>query len=142
MPMGLMNSSGTFQMAMEEVLQGLTWNCCLVFMDDILIYIKKFIDHIKDISKVISRLSDRGLIFKPKKCMFLLKEIPFLGHIVSGSGTQVEQEKVKAIKNMKARKDVSGVRRFLGMGGYYRKFIKDFASRTHFISVVIDKKIF
>src|SRR3982750_3783447 len=102
-------------MGMEEILQGLTWKCCLVFMDDILIYSKDFKSHLLNITQVLKRLQEHGLICKPKKFMFLMKEIPFLGHVVSYKGTMVDHEKIKAIKEMIAPEDVSGVRRFLGM---------------------------
>jgi hypothetical protein len=99
----------------------------VVFIDDILVYSENKKDHEKHLRIVLTRLRDHKLYAKFSKCQFLLKKVPFLGHILSEDGVSVDPSKVQEVMDWKARTTVSKVRSFLGLAGYYRRFIPHFS---------------
>ena len=127
MGFGLCNAPATFQRLMEIALAGLQWSTCLVYLDDILVFSKSFEEHLQCLAKVFNRLMEAGLKLKAKKCAFARKEVPFLGHIVSKEGLHVDPSKVETVMNYEPPKNLTEVWRFLGMTGYYRRFIPEFA---------------
>ena len=127
MPLGLINSPSTFQRLMDILLAGLKWKCCIVYMDDIIIFSKTFEDHIRDLRAVFTRLREAGLTLKLTKCTFARDTLPYLGYIISRNGIKPNPEKVKAVTEMIPPENISAVRSFLGMLGFFRMFIKDFA---------------
>lgn len=128
MPFGLSNAPAIFQRVMNKVLSGLIGKCCMVYIDDIVIYSKSEHQHAKHLEQIFERLRQAGLQLKPTKCSFGLKEIELLGYSVSADGIRPLQSRVDAILNLTAPKDVKGVRSFLGMAGYYRQCIPGFAT--------------
>jgi transposase InsO family protein len=128
LPFGLCNAPSQFQDLMNTVLQGLLYVNVLCYLDDIIVYSKTFEDHLEHLESVFTRLSVAGLKLKLSKCEFFMKQLHFLGHLVSSEGLQPDLEKVTAILNLPAPTDVSGVRSFLGMCGYYRRFIPQFSA--------------
>ena len=99
----------------------------MVFVDDILIYSKSEEEHEDHLRVVLRVLRDHKLYAKFSKCEFWLIEVKFLGHVVSASGVSVDPEKVKAIMSWERSKSVFEIRGFLGLAGYYKRFIKDFS---------------
>jgi hypothetical protein len=99
----------------------------VVFIDDILIYSKNEGEHAKHLRIVLTRLSEHQLYSKFSKCAFWLGEIQFLGHVLSAEGIVVDPSKVKDILEWKLPTTVHQVRSFLGLAGYYRRFIPDFS---------------
>lgn len=95
---GLCNAPATFQRVMQHVLADLEWHTCFVFLDDILVVSKTFLEHMPYLCEVLSRLHDAGLRLKPQKCNLLCDEVPFLGHIVSGEGIHPDPAKTERIK--------------------------------------------
>jgi hypothetical protein len=95
----------------------------IVFIDDILVYSENEQDHEKHLGIVLERLRKEKLYAKFSKCQFWLKEVPFLGHILSKNGVSVDPSKVKEVMDQKAPTIVHEVRSFLGLAGYYRRFI-------------------
>ncbi|PRQ30153.1 putative nucleotidyltransferase, Ribonuclease H [Rosa chinensis] len=122
MPFGLTPS--TFQSLMNEVFHDFLRKFVLVFFDDILIYSKSLEEHLMHLSRVFSRLEDNQLKVKLSKCAFGTKSVEYLGHIISDKGVSVDPEKIEAIRNWKKRMTLKGLRAFLGLSGYYRKFCK------------------
>ena len=82
MPFGLNNAASTFQITMEMALQGLQWETCLIYIDDVIVFGKDLDEHISRVNQVLQKLGDAGLKFKPTKCEMLQKEVIFLGHVV------------------------------------------------------------
>ena len=102
----------------------------IVFIDDILVYSKSVDEHALHLQIVLQTLRDRQLYAKFSKCEYWLNEVIFLGHVVSGDGIFVDPRKVEAILNWEQPKNVSEIRSFLGLAGYYRRFVKHFSLIT------------
>ena len=130
MPFGLKNAPSTFQRVMDNVLRGLQNKICLVYVDDIIIFSTSLQEHMENLGQVFNRLKEANLKIQLCKCEFLRREVKFLGHIVTPDGIKPNPDKVSIIKNYPIPKTNKQIKRFLGMIGYYRKFIKSFAQIT------------
>ena len=127
MPYGLMNAPATFQRLMDIVLAGLKWQCCLVYIDDIVVYSPSFEQHLKDLKKVFEALRAANLTVKASKCHFCRRETKYLGHIITQNGIKPDSDLVKSVINFPQPKKIKDVQSFLGLTGYYRRFIKNYA---------------
>lgn len=128
MPFGLCNAPSTFERLIEKVLKGLTYEICLVYLDDIIVKSKSFAEHIMHLDMVFDRLRQAGLKLAAKKCMLFQKEVSFLGHRVSSAGVSTDPDKVKAVVDWPIPTCLKHVRSFVGLCSYYRRFIRDFAN--------------
>jgi hypothetical protein len=128
MPFGLTNATAFFMNLMYKVFMEELDKFIIVFIDDILIYSKTRKDHEHHLRIVLGRLRAHQLYAKLSKCEFWLEKIAFLGHILTTKGIEVDPSKVEAVSKWKQPSNVSEVRSFLGMAGYYRRFIKGFSS--------------
>ena len=128
MPFGLTNAPATFMAMMNDVLRPYLDKFVVVFLDDVLIYSETEEEHAEHVEKVLEALRANQLYAKLSKCKFGQKEINFLGHTVTGSGIAVDQQKIKSILDWPVPKNVSDIRSFLGLAGYYRRFIHAFAA--------------
>jgi hypothetical protein len=99
----------------------------VVFIDDILVYSENEDDHAEHLRIVLTRLHEYQLYAKFSKCEFYLREVPFLGHVLSDGGIMVDPTKVQEVLDWKAPISVHEVRSFLGLADYYRRFIPDFS---------------
>jgi hypothetical protein len=98
----------------------------LVFFDDILIYSKSWEDHVQHVDKVLQLLTEQQLYAKPSKCFFGVKEVEYLGHIVSHEGVKVDPNNIKAMMDWLIPKTLKNLRGFLGLTGYYRKYVQHY----------------
>lgn len=127
LPFGLINSAPAFQRIMSRVLEGLVGSICFVYIDDIVVYGSTLEEHNYNLAVVLQRLSKNKLKVKASKCHFLKEEIVYLGFVISKDGVKMDQKKVQAIKNLVEPTDTKQLKSFLGMAGFYRKFIPSFS---------------
>ncbi|WVZ97434.1 hypothetical protein U9M48_042973 [Paspalum notatum var. saurae] len=127
MSFGLTNAPAFFMYMMNLVFMNELDKFMVVFIDDILIYSKNEKEHEEHLRIVLTRLREHKLYAKFSKCDFWLKKVSFLGHILSEKGVAVDPSKVEDVLNWKQPEIVTVIRRFLGLAGYYRRFIKDFS---------------
>ncbi len=131
MPFGLCNAPATFERLIEQVLMGLPWNVCLVYLDDIIVHAKSFDEELSRLSEVFNRMREAKLKLNPKKCLRFQDEVNYLGHKISKDGIATDPTKVEAVKNWPVPQNTSELRSFLGLCSYYRRFVKSFAELTH-----------
>ena len=127
MPFGVKNAPGSFQREMRRVLSGRLNKGVFVFIDDIIVYSSTVDEHIDLVDWVLSRLEKTEYFANPKKCEFLKDEVNFLGHVVKRDGVSMQQHKVRAISEWPVLQSVKDVRSFLGLAGFYRRFVKGFS---------------
>ncbi|KAJ0916254.1 putative nucleotidyltransferase, Ribonuclease H [Helianthus annuus] len=127
MPFGLTNAPAAFMDLMNRVCKPYLDKFVIVFIDDILIYSKNQADHEKHLRCILELLQREKLYAKFSKCEFWLREVQFLGHVVSERGIQVDPAKVEAVMNWQETKTPTEIRSFLGLAGYYRRFIENFS---------------
>ena len=127
LPMGLNSSPGVFQKVMTEILGGLIWVSCLVYIDDILIFTQTFEEHLIVLEEVFRRLAKANLKLRPSKCDFSRTQLKYLGHILNSRGIQVNPKQVEAVKERPEPTTVKEVESFLGKVNYYNRFIPDYS---------------
>ncbi|XP_073121931.1 uncharacterized protein [Henckelia pumila] len=127
---GLTNAPKVFMDLMNHVFQSFLDQFVIVFIEDILIYSKDREEHSQHLRTVLEVLRERKLFAKFDKCEFWLERVEFLGHVISERGVEVDPSKVQAVKEWSVPRNASEIRSFLGLAGYYRKFIKGFSSIT------------
>ena len=128
MPFGLCNAPATFQRLMEQVLRGLQWEIAVLYIDDIIVFGDTVKSHLQRLGLVLSRLKAAGLKLKPSKCDLLRRRVPFLGHIVSATGIEVDPEKIRKVREWPAPANLTQLRSFVGLCAYYRRFVPNFSS--------------
>ena len=127
MPFGLTNAPATFQRLMESCLGDLHLQCCLIYLDDVIVFSSSPEEHLASLDKVFRRFAEAGLKIRIEKCNFFQSEVEYLGHVVSSEGVKPNRERIAAVQNWKVPTNLSELRSFLGFASYYRKFIKNFA---------------
>jgi hypothetical protein len=127
MPFGVTNAPAVFMDYMNQIFQPYLYRFVIIFIEDILVYSKNPQEHTQHLRIVLDVLRDKQLYAKFSKCKFWLSKVKFLGHVISQGGVAVDQSKVEAIQNWTRPKNVSEVRSFLGLAGYYRRFIMNFS---------------
>lgn len=127
MPFGLKNAPATFQRAMNNILQDYIGVICYVYLDDIIIIGYNLKNHLENVEKILKRLSEFNLKIQLDKCEFLRKETEFLGHVITQDGVKPDPTKINKILDWKLPTTQKEIKQFLGLTGYYRRFIKDYA---------------
>jgi hypothetical protein len=128
MPFGLSNAPSTFQALMNFVLKPFLRRCVLVFFDDILVYSSSWTEHLQQLRAVLQVLREHQLHIKRSKCSFATTAVQYLGHVISEEGVAMDNSKVTAVQSWPQPRSAQGLRGFLGLAGYYRRFIQDFGS--------------
>jgi hypothetical protein len=124
---GLCNAPVTFERQMEKVLRGLTYDSCLVYLDDEIVIGRTFHEHLTNLRKVLQRFQEGRININPKKFHLFQNEVWYLGHIASPEGITTEPEKLEAVREWPTPKNKHEVRSFLGLCNSYRLFISGFA---------------
>ena len=127
MPFGLQGAPATFQRMMDKLLDGIG-DFAKAYIDDLVIFSTSWEEHLQHLRTVLQRLQEAGLTVKPTKCQFGMEECTYLGHVVGGGKVQMELSKIAAVQSFGVPRTKREVRSFLGLTGYYRKFIPQYAS--------------
>jgi hypothetical protein len=135
----LTNAPAYFMNLMNKVFMEYLDQFVVVFLDDILIYFPNEETHEDHLRLVLQKLHDNQLYAKFSKCDFWLKEVAFLGHIVTDGGIKLDPGKISEILNWKQPKDASKIRSFLGLAGYYRRFIESFSKLVKPLTSLLEK---
>lgn len=139
MPFGLTNAPAAFMKMMNGIFRDCLDEFVIIFLDDILVYSKDRGEHKRHLEAVLTRLREQKLYVKLSKCSFWQRSIRFLGHIVSEEGVSVDPEKIRSIKQWPTPRNATEVRSFLGLAGYYRNFVKGFASLAQAMTLLTRK---
>jgi len=127
MSFGLTNAPAAFMDLMNRVFKPFLDKFVIVFIDDILVYSKSQEEHEDHLRSTLQKLREHQLFAKFSKCEFWLDKVAFLGHVISRDGVHVDPSKVEAVQNWPRPTSVTEIRSFLGLAGYYRRFVKDFS---------------
>jgi hypothetical protein len=127
MPFGVTNAPAVFMDLMNRIFLPYLDEFVVVFIDDILVYSKSEEDHEKHLRTVLQTLRREKLYAKPSKCEFNLRSISFLGHVVSAEGISVDPSKIQAVRDWPVPRTVKEIQSFIGLAGYYRRFVQDFS---------------
>ena len=127
MPMGICSAPATFQRLMNTVLSGLVGTKALIYLDDIVIWVATLEEHNQRLVEVSDRLRVQSLKLEPDKCEFLRKEVYFLDYKVTADGVAMDERKTAAIKNYPVPTNTRQLKAFLGLAGFYRKFVPRFS---------------
>ena len=130
MPFGLCNAPATFQILMDMVLAGVKWSRCLVYINDIIVLGESFHHHLLNLRVVMDKLREAGLKMKLSKCAFFRKEVLYLGHKISCEGISTDSSKVDVVNKWSTPATVQELQKFLGLAGYYKRYVKNFAGIT------------
>ena len=125
LPFGLCNAPSTF---MEMVLKDLVGHCCLVYLDDVIVFGENAMTCLANLNKVLQAIEGTGLKLKASKCTLLHEEVHFLGHVVSAGGIATDPDKVSVVRDWPVPFTMTELRAFMGFSGYYRYFVKDYAT--------------
>lgn len=123
----LSGAPSTFQGAMNTTLKSVLRCCAIMFFDDILVYNKTFEEHIQHLRQVLSLLAQDQWFIKLSKCRFALREISYFGHTVSSAGIATDSSKIEAIQAWPTPTNIKELRSFLGLAGFYRRFVQHYA---------------
>ncbi|GJV02836.1 putative reverse transcriptase domain-containing protein [Tanacetum coccineum] len=139
MPFGMTNAPAIFMDLMNRVCKPYLDKFVIVFIDDILIYSKSEEEHEVHLKTILDLLKTEKLYAKFSKCEFWLKEVQFLGHVVNRDGIHVDPSKVESVKNWKTPESPTEIRSFLGLAGYYRRFIENFSKIAKPLTLLTQK---
>jgi len=141
MPFGLTNAPSSFMRLMNHVLRSFIGKFVVVYFDDILIYSKSLDEHVEHIQSVLAVLCEQKLYANLDKCTFCTDKVVFLGFFVSGRGVKVDEEKINAVREWMPPQNASQVHSFLGLVGFYWRFVKDFSTIAAPINELTKKEV-
>ena len=141
MTFGLKNAPPTFQRFIDETFKNLQGKILFTFIDDIVVFSDTLAEHENKMNLIMERLRESNLQLNLDKCEFLRKEVCYLGHILSKKGISPDPRKLEAVKNFPRPKNIKNIRQFLGLSGYYRRFIKNFSQIAKPLSKLLQKEV-
>nr|GFC10352.1 putative reverse transcriptase domain-containing protein [Tanacetum cinerariifolium] len=141
MPFGLTNAPTVFMDLMKRVCKPYLDRFVIVFIDDILIYSKNRKEHEGHLKLILKLLKEEELYAKFLKCEFWLSNVQFLGHVIDSKGIHVDHAKIEAIKDWESPKTPTEIRQFLGLAGYYRRFIEGFLKIARPMTKLTQKRV-
>ena len=141
MSFGLTNAPAFFMYLMNSVFMPELDKFVVVFIDDILIYSKNDEEHARHLRIILARLREHQLYAKFSKCEFWLDRVQFLGHVLTPEGISVDPSKVQDVLDWKSPKSVHQIHQFLGLAGYYRRFIPDFSKIAQPMTKLLQKRL-
>ncbi|XP_019235260.1 PREDICTED: uncharacterized protein LOC109215615 [Nicotiana attenuata] len=143
MPFGLTNAPNTFMRLMNHIFKDFHGKFVVVYFDDILIYSNNLDEHVEHLKQVFEVIRKQHLFANLKKCTFCVDRVVFLGFVVSSKGVEVDEEKIKAIKEWPKPNSVTEIRSFHGLASFYRRFVRDFSTIAAPLTEVVKKdKVF
>jgi hypothetical protein len=140
MPFGLTNAPSTFQRLIDTTLKGLTWQQCLVYIDDVIIFSTTFEQHLMAIEQVLERIESANLKLQARKCHFCMREVSYLGYLITADGLKPDPRRVSKIIEMQLPADQKALMRFIGAMSYYRRFIPNFSKTASILHRMIESK--
>ena len=140
MSFGLCNAPATFQAAMDELFEDMIGHGVIVYIDDINVYAETLEEHNRLLREVMRRIRNANMRIKPSKCYIATRQISYLGFIIDKQKVKVDPEKIEAVVNYPRPKDRLGVRAFLGLTGFLRRFIRNYAELTAPLNMLCEKE--
>ncbi|KAL4082984.1 hypothetical protein QTP88_028314 [Uroleucon formosanum] len=139
MPFGLCGAPSTFQRLMNNVLTGLNGTKAFVYLDDIIIYAVDLVQHEARLEEVFQRLREFNLHLQPSKCQFLRHEVVYLGHLITDAGVKPDPTKISCVRDHPVPRNPIEIKRFLGLSGYYRRFIEKYSQIAKPMTTLLKK---
>ena len=127
LPFGVNNGPATYQRCMDFILTGLKGIDCLAYLDDVICYSATMEEHAEKLERIFQRLDQANFMIQPSKCVFGTDTVEYLGHIVTKDGVRPDPRKIQAVRNYPTPRSVKEVRAFIGLAGYYRRHVRNFA---------------
>ncbi|GAU25735.1 hypothetical protein TSUD_216660 [Trifolium subterraneum] len=142
MPFGLTNAPASFQSLMNQVFSSFLRKFVIIFFDVLLIYSKSMEDHIVHLQLIFQTIRDHNLFLNKSKCSFALPKVEYLGHFITKEGVSTDPAKVQAVNSWPPPQNLKQLRGFLGLAGYYRRFVKDFGKLAKPLTDLLKKDSF
>jgi hypothetical protein len=142
MPFGLTNAPASFQALMNRLFQPYLRKFVIIFFDDILVYSSSLKDHILHLDKVFTVLREHQLFLRKEKCCFATPRVEYLGHFITKEGVSTDPNKIQAVSSWPLPSSIKQLRGFLGLAGYYRRFVKDFGKIAKPLTDMLKKDAF
>src|SRR6184192_144836 len=128
MPFGLKGAPATFQQFVDDIFREYLGKFAVIYIDDLAVFSNTREDHHNHLRQIFQTMREKQIYTKREKCYFQQKRVPYLGHYVSELGIEMDPKKVEAVRNWSEIKNIKQLRSFLGLTGFYRKFIKEYAN--------------
>ena len=141
-PFGVTNGPPEFQCLMNSIFAPANRKYVITFLDDILVFSTTWEEHLEHLRSVLQTLREHQLFVKLSKCSFAQTEIQYLGHVISSEGVATDPEKTRAMEQWPQPTNATELRGFLGLTGYYRKFVQNYGTLAKPLTQLLTKKGF